>query len=269
MSRQNYYKQRSQRRRRTIDEELVLELVRRERWRQPRLGARKLLHVIGPELAAAGVSIGRDRFFRLLAENDLLVPRKRRSARTTNSRHGFAVYSNLAKDLVVTTPHQLLVSDITYLRTRSGFMYLALLMDAFSRAIVGYDCSNSLEVVGAMRAVKMAIGQLPAGARPMHHSDRGIQYCCREYIQRLERSGLPISMTEQNHCYENSQAERLNGTLKHELGLNETFTDSVEAIRAVSEAVMIYNHHRPHQALGYRMPQEVHSRGAAHPIQAA
>ena len=269
MTRQNYYKQRSLRQRQTIDEDLVLELVRRERWRQPRLGGRKLRHVIGPELQAAGVSIGRDRFFKLLDKNSLLVPRKRRSARTTNSRHGFAVYPNLAKELAVTAPHQLLVSDITYLRTDAGFMYLALIMDSFSRAIVGYDCSNSLEMVGALRALKMAIRQLPGKARPMHHSDRGIQYCCREYIRRLERGRLSISMTEQNHCYENSQAERLNGTLKHELGLNETFSQPADARRAVGEAVMIYNHYRPHQALGYRRPLEVHGGSVRRPIRAA
>jgi putative transposase len=269
MTRQNYYKQRSLRQRQTIDEELVLELVRRERWRQPRLGGRKLRHVIGPELQAAGVSIGRDRFFKLLENSSLLVPRKRRRARTTNSHHGFGVYPNLAKELAVIAPHQLLVSDITYLRTSEGFMYLALVMDAFSRAIVGYDCSNSLEVVGALRALKMAIRQLPVEARAMHHSDRGIQYCCREYIQRLERGRLSISMTEQNHCYENSQAERLNGTLKHELGLNETFSQPADARRAVGEAVMIYNHYRPHQALGYRMPLEIHGGSVRRPIRAA
>jgi len=269
MTRQNYYKQRSLRRRQTIDEELVLELVRRERWRQPRLGGRKLLHVVGPELQAAGVSIGRDRFFKLLENNSLLVPRKRRCARTTNSRHGFGVYPNLAKELAVTAPHQLLVSDITYLRTSEGFMYLALVMDAFSRSIVGYDCSDSLEVVGAMRALKMAIRQLPGEARAMHHSDRGIQYCCREYIQRLQGSQLAISMTEQNHCYENSRAERLNGTLKHEFGLNETFLRPADARRAVAEAVMIYNHQRPHQSLGYRRPMEVHGGSLRRPIRAA
>ena len=269
MTRQNYYKQRSRRQREAVDEKLVLKLVRQERWRQPRLGGRKLLYLIGGDLRAAGVSIGRDRFFKLLYKHDLLVPHKRRSARTTDSRHGFRVHPNRAKDLVVTGPHQLLVSDITYLRTRTGFMYLALVMDAFSRTIVGYDCSNSLEMVGALRALEMAIGQLPEGARPMHHSDRGIQYCCRGYIQRLQRSQLAISMTEQNHCYENSQAERLNGTLKHELGLNETFARPADARRAVAEAVQIYNHHRPHQALGYQTPMQVHGGAIQRPIRAA
>lgn len=261
MSRQNYYRQRRIRQRQDVDEQLVLELVRRERWRQPKLGGRKLLHLIGPELADADVAIGRDRFFELLKAHDLLIERLRRTARTTDSRHGFAVYSNHAKDLVLTGPHQLWVSDITYLRTEGGFVYLALVMDAFSRAIVGYDCSDSLEAIGALRALNMAIRQLPADARPMHHSDRGIQYCCGDYIQQLTRAKLTISMTEQNHCYENSQAERLNGTLKHELGLSDTFAAAAAARRMVDEAVMIYNHHRPHQALSYATPMQVHGAG--------
>lgn len=261
MTRQNYYKKRSQRKQQAVDERLVLELVRRERCRQPHLGARKLLHLLTPELQCAGVSLGRDRLFLLLKDHDLLVQRKRRSVRTTDSRHGFAVYPNRAKDVSVTGPHQLLVCDITYLRTLDGFMYLALVMDSFSRAIVGYDCSNSLEVVGALRALTMTIKQLPDGARPMHHSDRGIQYCCRDYIQRLQRAQLPISMTEQNHCYENSQAERVNGTLKHELGLNATFVSPVEARAVTDEAIPIYNGDRPHLALDYRTPMAVHREG--------
>jgi transposase InsO family protein len=258
MSRQNYYRQRRVRQRQRIDEQLVLELVRRERWRQPKLGGRKLLHLIGRELTDAGVAIGRDRFFELLKAHDLLIEKRRRAVRTTDSRHGFAIHPNLAKDLVLTGPHQLWVSDITYVRTERGFVYLALVMDAFSRAIVGYDCSDSLEAIGALRALEMAIRQLPPSARPMHHSDRGIQYCCADYIQRLTAAKLTISMTEQNHCYENGQAERLNGTLKHELGLSATFV-GVRAARAMAdEAVMIYNHHRPHQGLSYATPMQVH-----------
>lgn len=263
MSRQNYYRQRRIRQRQNVDEQLVLELVRRERWRQPKLGGRKLLHLIGPELAYADVAIGRDRFFELLKAHDLLIERPRRTARTTDSRHGFAVYSNRAKDLVLTGPHQLWVSDITYVRTERGFVYLALIMDAFSRAIVGYDCSDSLEAIGALRALTMAIRQLPPGARPMHHSDRGIQYCCADYIEQLTDAKLTISMTEENHCYENSQAERLNGTLKHELGLSATFDDAHAARAMADEAVMIYNHHRPHQALDYATPMQVHGAEAA------
>lgn len=261
MSRQNYYKKRCRRVQATVDEHLVLDLVRSERHRQPRLGVRKLCVLLEPELLLVGISLGRDRLFMLLKRHDLLVRRVRRAKRTTNSRHGFAVYPNYAKDLTLTDPHQLWVSDITYLRTQRSFVYLALMMDASSRAIVGYDCSDSLEALGALRALAMGLKQLPGGSQVMHHSDRGIQYCCRDYIEWLVGAGVSISMTEQNHCYENSQAERLNGTLKGELGLDATFDDVADAQAGVREAVVIYNEHRPHQALGYRMPMQVHREG--------
>lgn len=259
MTRQNYYKQRSVRLRAFVDEQLMLELIRRERSRQPHLGGRKLLHLLAPELESAGAGIGRDRFFALLKQHDLLIKRCRRAARTTQSGHGFAVYPNLARDLTLTMPHQLLVSDITYVRTVEGFMYLCLVMDAFSRMIVGYDCSDSLEMEGALRALSMALKQLPVDHGAMHHSDRGIQYCCRAYVHRLCEANMRISMTEANHCYENSQAERLNGTLKREYGLGGTFAAKAQVLPQVRQAVMLYNHHRPHQALAYAMPAQVHA----------
>jgi putative transposase len=263
MARQNYYKQRRIRERETVDESLVLELIRRERWRHPRMGGRKLLVLVGGELEEAGVKIGRDRFFSLLGRHDLLIERKRQGVVTTRSWHGFGVYPNRAKDLVPSGPHQLWVSDITYIRTIEGFMFLCLVMDVFSRAIVGYDSSDSLEMEGALRALSMAQGQLPALSRTMHHSDRGSQYCCGAYIQRLRGRGMTISMTEANHCYENSRAERLNGILKQEYGLGETFSSKEEVGRAVREAVSLYNDWRPHGAIGNRIPMQVHEESAA------
>jgi putative transposase len=258
MTRQNYYKQRRLRSRQAVDAELVLELVRRERCRQPRLGGRKLLHILSPELAEAGVTMGRDRFLELLGRHDLLILRSAGCPRTTRSGHGFRVYPNLAKSLALTGPHQLLVADITYIRTIEGFLYVCLVMDAYSRAVVGFDCSDSLQVEGALRALAMAQRQLPAGAPAMHHSDRGIQYCCRAYIESLEAGGIAVSMTEQNHCYENAQAERLNGILKQEYGLGQTFARKQDVAASLAEAVSLYNSQRPHQALGYRVPMEVH-----------
>jgi transposase InsO family protein len=256
MTRQNYYKRRRVLTARAVDEQLVLDLVGRERGRQPRLGARKLLHVLGPEWKTAGVAMGRDRFLGLLRRHDLLVPHRARLARTTWSGHGFRVYPNLAKDLELKAPHQLLVADITYIRTREGFLYLSLMMDGFSRAVVGFDCSDSLEVEGALRTLRMAQRQLPAGSQTVHHSDRGIQYCCGAYVEAL--GSLRASMTEQNHCYENGQAERLNGILKGEYGLGETFARKALVPPAVRESVKLYNWHRPHMALGYRTPMAVH-----------
>jgi transposase InsO family protein len=210
------------------------------------------------EMRAGGVYVGRDRLFGILGKNRLLIQRRRRGCRTTDSRHRFQIYGNLLKDAVLTSPHQALVSDITYIRTDEGFMYLSLVMDAFNRAIVGYDCSDSLEAEGTLRSLSMALRKLPAGSKAIHHSDRGSQHCCGAYIEKLKRRGLRISMTEENHCYENSQAERLNGFLKQEYGLGGRFRKKSKVRRAVREAVTPYNCRRPHQSLGYQCPMEVH-----------
>lgn len=258
MSRQNYYKQRSQRQSRHVDETFILALVRRERACQPRLGARKLLHILRAELELEGISIGRDRFFCLLAREDLLIKRRAKHCRTTDSRHRFKVYGNLLKDVCLSGPSEAVVSDITYIRTDEGFMYLSLVMDAYSRAIVGYDCSDSLEAESALRSLSMARRRLGSVSGVIHHSDRGSQYCSAAYVEKLNRGGFRISMTEANHCYENSQAERLNGILKQEYGLGGRFLSKSDVLRAVREAVELYNYRRPHQALGYRCPMEVH-----------
>lgn len=259
MSRQNYYKQRRQRQRRQVDETLVVTLVRRERARQPRLGGRKLRHVLQADLAEMGVAIGRDRWFEVLRRQGLLVTRRPRSARTTDSSHGFRVYENLLAQAELTGPHQAWVSDITYVRTDEGFVYVSLIMDAYSRAIVGFDCSDTLEREGALRALHQALRQRPAGAETIHHSDRGSQYCCRDYVRCLEGAGIRISMTQANHCYENAKAERLNGILKQEYGLGGCLASKRSAQCAVSEAVALYNGHRPHTALGYSTPLSVHA----------
>lgn len=258
MSRQNYYKRRRYRQRLRVDESLILSLVRRERAVQPRLGSRKLMHILRSEFESGGVSIGRDRFFNLLSRNKLLIKRRSKYPRTTNSRHCFGIYENLYKDICLTGPSQAVVSDITYIRTDEGFMYLSLIMDAYSRAILGYDCSDSLEAEGALRSLSMAMKKLKAGSGVIHHSDRGIQYCCSAYVRKLKRGGFRISMTEVNHCYENGKAERLNGILKEEYGLGIRFLSKTDARRAVKEAVKLYNFRRPHQKLGYRYPMEVH-----------
>lgn len=258
-SRQAFYKQRHHRSRREIDEELIVALIQRERCLHPRIGTRKLQRLLAAELAELGVSIGRDRLFWLLGERDLLVPRRRRGTVTTCSRHGFRVWPNLIRHVQAGLSHQVWVSDLTYIRTDEGFIYLALVMDAFSRKIVGYDSSDSLESEGCLRALRMALAQLPDGAAPIHHSDRGTQYCCGRYITALEERGCPISMTEMNHCYENAKAERLNGILKGEYGLGQTFRSKMQAREAAHQAVLLYNSRRPHLALNYRTPEAVHT----------
>lgn len=262
MSRQNYYAARRLRRRRQIDEAMILELVKRERQLQPRLGGRKLLHLLQAEFQEAGVSIGRDRFFELLAESDLLVVPKPGAPRTTNSRHSLPVFGNLLAETIPSGPNEAWVSDLTYLRTDEGFLYAALITDAYSRKIVGAHIGDSLEAEGCLLALEEALSALPAGKYPIHHSDRGCQYCCHEYVERLQSRGLPISMTQVMHCYENAQAERVNGILKQEYELGRRFRTKEQARKAFEQAVWLYNHRRPHLRLGYRFPADVHEEAA-------
>jgi putative transposase len=259
MSRQNYYARRRQRRRRAVDGELVAGLVKRERRQQPRLGTRKLHHLLQSELREAGVRLGRDRLFAELRQRDLLLrPVRATNPRTTQSYHNLPIFRNLIKGQPVERPHQVWVSDLTYLRTQEGYLYLALITDLYSRKIVGAHAGDSLEAVGCVRALEVALQQLPRGTQPIHHSDQGAQYCSHEYVNRLQQHGLGISMTESNHCAENALAERMNGILKQEYGLGMEFSTKAEARRAVDQGIWLYNTKRPHTALNYRMPEEVH-----------
>jgi putative transposase len=232
--------------------------VRRLRQRQPRLGARKLLWLLQPLLASLGVRLGRDRLFAVLREHGLLIAPRRSGARTTQSKHGFAVAENVLKQTSLSRPNQAWVSDITYIRTLEGFCYVALITDAYSRAIVGFDVSASLSIEGSLRALTRAIGSQPTVDGLLHHSDRGVQYCSTDYRQLLAEHQITVSMAAVGDPYENAIAERVNGTLKHELALAATFRTRDDAARAVREAVEIYNHERPHLSLNYQTPSAVH-----------
>lgn len=258
MSRQNYYAARRLRHRCEIDEQFIVELVKQERRLQPRLGGRKLFHLLQNEWSGAGVKIGRDRFFEVLAQHNLLVPRKPRKARTTDSRHCLPVFYNLLTETTLTGPNQAWVSDITYIRTRDGFLYAALITDAYSRKIVGWSIGDSLEVEGCLLALDKALEELPTDCHPIHHSDRGSQYCSHAYVDRLTERSLPVSMTEIMHCYENALAERVNGILKQEYEMDRDFLTKKQAIKAFEQGVYLYNNRRPHTALNYRVPAEVH-----------
>lgn len=263
MTRANYYARRKARQRRQVDEELVVELVCGERKLQPRLGTRKMQVLLREPLAAAGVRLGRDRFFEVLrARGLLLAPQPAEYPCTTDSYHYLPVFKNQVKGRVLTRPNEVWVSDLTFLRTEEGFQYLALITDKYSRKIVGYHCGDTLAAVGCVRALEMALAGLPEGTRPMHHSDRGIQYCCHEYVNSLLARGLGISMTEQDHCAENALAERMNGILKGEYGLGRRLQSKTQARRMVDQAVILYNTRRPHTSLGDRFPAAVHSLAA-------
>lgn len=218
--------------------------------------------VLRDELAEAGVELGRDRMFKILREHDLLLKPLPKKPRTTDSRHALPVFSNLIAGVETTAPNQIWVADITYIATLEGSEYLSVIMDLHSRRIVGYHCSDDLAASGCVRTLDQALGQLPEGAAPIHHSDRGCQYCSHEYVGRLRERGIRVSMTEENHCAENATAERLNGILKQEYGLWMTFRTRAQARAAVHQAVWQYNNRRPHNSLGMKTPAQVHDKAA-------
>jgi putative transposase len=261
MTPQNYYARRSARLRGEVDLELVLALVRAERRRQPRLGGRKLYYLIGPELQAAGVKVGRDWLFAALRKEGLLVERKPSEwPKTTHFDAQLPVFKNLIRRGRLTGPNQVWVADITYVRTGEAFMYLALVTDRWSRKIVGFHLGETLEAADALKALAMALRSLPGKARPIHHSDRGCQYACHAYVRRVQAAGLKMSMTEKNHSAENAVAERVNGILKQEYSLDANFETRQEARKSTQGAIHLYNHCRPHTALGLLTPQEMHGR---------
>ena len=223
---------------------------------------RKLIKALDVDFKKANIKVGRDTLFNVLRKYKMLTLKKKTSARTTNSYHRFYKYNNIIKDVKVTRPNQVWVSDITYIRTIKGFCYLALITDVYSRKIVGYDLSDSLELKGCVRALNKAIYQAKDINELIHHSDRGIQYCSNVYTQILKKKKIDISMTEENHCYENAIAERVNGILKDEFYLDQTFDNAAHAKKAAKNAINLYNEVRLHLSLDYKTPNMVYLKTA-------
>jgi putative transposase len=256
-SRSSFYKHQSRSLQKSAIYEKVVSMVKIRRKEQPREGCRKLHHALRDSFVERGLKIGRDKLFAILFLYQMLVFRKRSGVKTTNSYHHFHKYSNLIKELTITQSNEVWVADITYIRLSNGFCYLALLTDVYSRKIVGFDVSCSLELAGCLRAFKRAQRQSRPAPGLIHHSDRGSQYCSNEYVNLLRKFKVKISMTEDNHCYENAMAERVNGILKDEFYLDQTFANVELATKACENAIEIYNNKRLHLSLGYKTPNEV------------
>ena len=256
VSRAAFYKAAKARSRKEVNENLILALVRQEREANPCAGTKKLLVAIRPELNKAGFDIGRNRLNDLLKREGLLVePRKVFHCRTTKQDPSLVPSPNIVKDMKLTAPDQALCSDITYIYTEEGFLFLSLMMDMFVHDIVGWAVCESLRTEGPLEALRMAMRTLPPDAKPVTHSDRGCQYGSHRYRDELEAHGWRSSMTEERHCYENAMAERLNGILKHEYFLDTHFKTKREAIKAIEEAIRIYNTRRLHEKCGYKTPK--------------
>lgn len=246
----------------SIANAVVLTLVKEMRREIPILGTRKLLFLLSQQIKYHGIKLGRDKLFDLLRFHGLLIRRRKRMVKTTDSHHWLKKYPNLIKDLVISCPEQLWVSDITYIRTLQGFSYLSMLTDAYSRKIVGYALYETLEAEGPLEALHMAVGERKKTSPfiLIHHSDRGIQYCCAEYIEILRNENIAISMTQNGSPYDNALAERVNGTVKNDFFPKRIYKDHRQASEEISRIITKYNQMRPHDSIDYLTPQQAHGK---------
>jgi putative transposase len=258
-SRQAYYQQKAASERAILEAELVVQEVLQIRSRQKKLGTRKLHLLLQPFLSAHHIQLGRDALFELLSAHKLLIRKRgRRVPQTTFSGHWLRKYPNLIIDMPVLRPDALWVSDITYITLNAGFAYLTLITDAYSRQIMGYYLSKNLLAEGCVKALKMALRQLPEDSMLIHHSDRGSQYCSMEYVEQLQNRHIAISMTQNSDPRENAIAERVNGIIKQEL-LERSYKSFEQAKDGVSNAIAIYNHERPHSSIDMLTPAQAHT----------
>ena len=257
-SRQAFYEQRKEVPDKGLRDTIVLKLVSEIRRDLPRCGTDKLHFMLQARLAEHSIKLGRDGLNTLLSRYGMLIRTRRRKPFTTNSSHHYRKYPNLIRDKVVNRAGQLWVSDITYIRQAGGFSYLSIITDAYSRKIVGYKLHPGLHSEGPIAALIMAGKDTRITEELIHHSDRGIQYCCKDYVQMITHLGIQLSMTEKGDPYENAIAERINGILKYEHGLSETFSSYEQAVKAVDVAVKAYNELRIHDSCGRLTPVMAH-----------
>jgi putative transposase len=258
-SRQAWYDNKKRQSQLQMQEVFILKQALELRKEHKRMGAEKILLLLEPVLEEHRIKYGRDKFYNLLGEHGLLVKRRRRGPKTTNSNHLYRKYPNLIRDLELLKAGKLWVSDITYIRTEKGFVYLSLITDAYSKKIVGWCLWPDLTSEGALNALKMAISGEKVTQGLIHHSDRGIQYCCNDYVNYLNGTKIEISMTENGDPYENAIAERINGILKGEYEIEETYPDYLAALEAVKIAVYKYNNKRPHRSIDMMFPVDAHN----------
>ena len=257
VDRQVYYRKKKSKQRRQDIAAQVVEWVGKIRRQMPRIGTRKLYYMLEEDLKV--LSVGRDRLFRILQANHLLITPKRSYRITTNSHHRFRKHKNLIEQLPIIRPEQVWVSDITYLGNRENPCYLSLVTDAYSKLIVGYRVSENLNTENCIKALRMAVkGRLYRSDTLIHHSDRGIQYCSDEYQKSLNENNLLCSMTESYDPYQNAVAERVNGILKQEFMIDSYSVGLPVIEQIVKESINIYNNNRPHYSCHMKTPMQMH-----------
>ena len=243
-----------------MKESQVKVLVQDERKLLPRIGGRKIHYLIKLQLRQYNISFGRDKLFKLLRQNNLLIKPRRRYIQTTNSKHWFKKYPNLTNTFTVSMPEQLWVSDITYIKTEEGNCFLGMVTDAYSRKIMGYSIEDNMEAGTISKALDMAIKNRQYNHALIHHSDRGMQYCSKEYVNLAEKNNITMSMTEHSDPYENALAERMNRTIKEEFCLDYLLPTRKLVKDAVKEAIELYNNYRPHLSISYNTPNKQHQK---------
>ena len=260
ITRQAYYQNNWEGVSTTLEEELIIQQVKKIRSNHKRMGTRKLYEMLHPFMQEHAIKMGRDVLFNLLSANHLLVRRRKRRIKTTNSFHWLRKYPNLIRGFVPTAINQLWVSDITYWKLEENPVYISFITDAYSHKIIGYQVADTMEAIETVRALQMGISSLGAD-RPVnliHHSDRGIQYCSQSYIKLLKENGIQISMTENGDPLENAIAERVNGIIKDEYLDNyqvSTINQAKELLKAVIE---LFNSERPHMSISNFTPNQIH-----------
>jgi len=242
-----------------LRDDIILAKVLEVREELPRIGTLKLHHMLTPVFRSHNMKVGRDYMFDLLGEYGLLVRARRRRPVTTNSRHWMHKYPNLIRGLEPTRPEQLWVSDITYVRLKGQWAYLSLITDGYSKQIMGYALRTDLSAQGCLDALKMAFlhRRFPE-SELMHHSDRGSQYCSKEYVELLLSHKVAISMTENGDPLENAVAERVNGTIKNEFDRGLPLAGIEETRKRVTKSIEAYNNLRPHLSIDMKTPKEAH-----------
>jgi len=257
-SRQSYYEQINRAEKADMAEAIVLRLVKEIRKDLPRAGVPKLMILLKDKLIEHGIKMGRDALYRLLGEHGYLIRYRRRRVYTTDSNHPYKKYPNLIRTLgYLTQAGQLWVSDITYIQLQKNFAYLSIVTDAYSHKIIGYCLYPTLGSKGPINALMMA-SQSKRTRSLIHHSDRGVQYCCKDYVDVLEHFKINVSMTENGDPYENAIAERVNGILKEDFLLNKPFASFQQAEQAVNSAIDRYNNIRPHASCDNLTPVAAH-----------
>jgi len=259
-TRQSFYEKSFHYEEQLEDEFIVVEMVSEIRREMPKIGTHKLYQMLKGVFQNQGIKVGRDSLYRILQENKMIVKPKKRYVKTTDSKHWMKKYPNLIRGFIPTESEQLWVADITYIQVGDDFNFLSLITDAYSKQIMGYCLHPTLESKGCLNALEMALSNRTKSFLLVHHSDRGTQYCCNEYVEMLQSSEIKISMTENGDPYENAIAERVNGILKTEFELHQRFNNRKQAIETVKNSIATYNEKRPHMSCDYLTPAQAHTK---------